>query len=215
MSSARLVIPESSAHKMKSSYWHVEGSGETIKDPMLMWLRDPGMIKKERRQRIADTMREVAYITKHRYIWIRYVSPPPSQEQQDEHWLTLSHRSFDHSRQNTKKHGFKAFKPAHPHVTIYTSNDPSYYHLEGHAYVDYDKYGNINGLANWNELSNLHRGLNPELAIFGQRMVKEHQLPGRPEAPRIPGGCGSQAHHLTARVERLNLNRTEPQLYCC
>ncbi|KAL2205904.1 hypothetical protein CC79DRAFT_1397891 [Sarocladium strictum] len=193
MPSVSLVIPNCSEHKLRSKFQHVEGSGQSIKDPMIMWLITPCKDKR-RCQRIADTMREVAYITKHRYIWIR---------------------SLDHRTQNTRECGFRAWKPAHPHITIYTSNDPSYYHLEGHAYVDYDKWGNINGLSTWNELTHLHRGLNPELAIFGQRMINEHELPGRPEAPRLPGCCGSPTHHLAARVQRLTLDTIEPPLYCC
>jgi hypothetical protein len=71
-------LPADSSHKIKEKYWSTEGSGDSVRDPMLLWMVKPPR-SRERRQCVVDVMREVAFVTKQRFIWIRSVitSNPP------------------------------------------------------------------------------------------------------------------------------------------
>ncbi|KAH8179129.1 hypothetical protein LIA77_00648 [Sarocladium implicatum] len=128
----------------------VEGSGDSFKDPKIIWLVRPST-SPERNQAIADVAREVAHYAKQRYIWIRT--------------RTVYDIDYENVDDNGEPKKERSFVPDHPHITVYTSCDPDFIQLEGHAYVTYSD-GFIIGLATEDELVDEYKGQNPLLTVY-------------------------------------------------
>lgn len=147
-----------SSNKVRMKYFFSEGSGDSVRDPMIMWMTKPPKTREDR-QRLVDAMREVAFVTKQRYIWIR---------------------ANDHNTTRVPSHDGKerVRVKTFPHVTIYTSEERWYYELEGHAYVVYDKEtGELAGLASESELKSFYRGMNPKMFIYGTQKSQSFRRP--------------------------------------
>lgn len=95
--------------------------------------------------------------------------------------MGYSYRSHDHATTRIEDNDRERwYVPCHPHITVYTSEDPTYYRLEGHAYITYSDEGIPCGLASRDELGEHHS--NPELHVYHKQLpVKFSEMAAEPQ----------------------------------